>query len=146
MKNKNTDIAEIDVENHIGFKIISNFKLPETMYKIEYRNKYDLDKILVGDSILADDKSFVLLRASASNYKKANNRFNYKSIRLTRKIYCIYRIPVDRNTATEIRNNINVLALKEDYLLLDKNKHTLALYYGVSDRTIGRMLSENNIS
>ncbi len=135
--------TELNLESFSGFQIINKFVMPELIFKVEYRNKYNLDKLLVGDCILADKTTYTLLQLSAANFKKTNIRFNYTTTRL---VYVLSRVPVDRATATIIRNKINVFALKEDFYLLDKNKHTLALYYGVSDRTIRRMLDENNIS
>lgn len=138
--------SNFDLENFSGFQIVNKFTLPELIFKVEYKNKYNLDKLLVGDCVFADKKTFNLVKASAAHFKKNNIRFNYTSVRLTRKVYALSRIPVEREIASKIRNDINVFALKEDFYLLDKNKHTLALYYGVSDRTIRRMLDENNIS
>ena len=138
-------IEDLKNEAVTGFRVMKKFQLPEKAYREPLKNKYGLDELMVGDSIIMEKDFFLKIRNSANHYQKVNNRYSFKAIRARKKVYAVGRIPVDRTSASIIRQTADADELIQDYAAFDQNAKQMSLKYGVSAKTMLRMLRDHNI-
>jgi len=108
--------------------------------------KYGLEKMVVGDCLLLKVEDYKKACQYARNLKKINNRFNFKYSRVSKIIYVIGRIPIkNRKIVSELRISISTEELLIDYQIYNKHIINMANKYGVSEKTMYRILVDRKI-